>query len=70
MSIEDDQAYYESILPSLLEQYLNQYVVIKDRALIGVYPDYNQALSAAVAQFGATPVLIKQVREDEPQEVI
>lgn len=38
-----------------------QFVVIKGRDVIGVYPDRDDAIREALDRFGAEPVLIKEI---------
>lgn len=76
MSLESDVAFYRQIKTDLLaSDTLNQFVLIKDGRLIDVYPSYQSAYDAAVAQFGAPGpgeyrFLIKQVLDPEPVETI
>lgn len=71
MSMEDDLALYNQIKPDLIgKDFEGQYVLIKDAALVDVYPTYKEAYDAAVAQFGQAQVLIKKVEAQEPVERI
>lgn len=70
MSMKDDQALYDQIKPDLLEKQLEgHFVLIKDGALVDVYPTYKEAYDAGVAKFGAPPgVFIKKVEREETVE--
>jgi len=76
MSLDTDLAFYRQIKPDLLgSNTLGQFVLIKDGQLIDVFPNYQAAYNAAVAQFGAPGAgeyrfLIKQVLDPEPVETI
>jgi hypothetical protein len=56
---------YRDHLDELL-RHKGQFVVIKDRSILGYYRDRRTALKAAYDAFGAKPVLVKQVVEMEP----
>jgi hypothetical protein len=43
-----------------------QFVDIKGKSVLGYYRDRQAALAAAFKEYGATPVLVKQVVEKEP----
>jgi len=71
MSMEDDLALYNQIKPDLISKDLEgQYVLIKDGALVDVYPSYKEAYDAAIAQFGQAQVFIRKVEAQEPMERI
>lgn len=71
MSQADDLTFYEQIKSDLLEKNLEgNFVLIKDAALVDVYPTYKDAYDAAVAQFGSAPVTIKKVEIQDQVETI
>jgi len=71
MSMEADQSLYAQIKPDLIEKGMEgQFVLIKDAALVDVYPTYKDAYDSAVAQFGSAPVLIKKVEAQDVVETI
>ncbi len=43
-----------------------QFVVIKGKSVLGYYRDRPSALAAAFKEYGAVPVLVKQIVEMEP----
>lgn len=71
MSLESDLAFYNQIKPDLMAQdLLGQYVLIFNGELIDVYPTYQAAYNAAVAQFGTAQVFIKKIEEQDTLETI
>lgn len=69
MSLKDDREFYLQLKPDLLEKDLEgYYVLVKDAALVDVYPSYEEAYAAAVKQFGTAQVYITQVQRVEPVE--
>jgi hypothetical protein len=69
--MENDLALYKEIKPDLLEKQLEgQFVLIRDGALVDVYPTYKEAYDAAVAQFGTAQILIKKVEVQDTVETI
>lgn len=69
MGQAEDLAFYNQIKPDLIGKGLEgMYVLIKDAALVDVYPSYKDAYDAAVAQFGTAQVTIKQVEIEDTVE--
>ena len=56
---------YRDRLDELLE-HKGQFVVIKGKSILGYYRDRRTALAVAHDEYGAVPVLIKQIVEREP----
>jgi hypothetical protein len=56
---------YRDRLDELLK-YKGQFVVIKGQSILGYYRDRRAALAAAHGEYGAIPVLVKQIVEREP----
>ncbi len=56
---------YRDRLDELLE-HKGQFVVIKGKSVLGYYRDLSSALAAAFQEFGAVPVLVKQIVDMEP----
>ena len=73
---DENLQFYFSIRSELLPEMLGQWVLIADQNLVDVFPTQEQALTAAIRQFGApqpgqaAPYLIKEVQDPEPVEVI
>lgn len=59
MAMQDDIAWFEANRVSITRQYPGQHVIIKDKAVVGAYPDYEMAYKAGTAQFGTEPFLVK-----------
>jgi hypothetical protein len=69
--MEADLAFYEQLKPDLLGKNLEgQFVLIKDAALVDVFPTHKEAYDTAVAQFGSAQVLIKQIEIQDTVETI
>lgn len=59
MAMSDEIAWFESARVGIAKQYPGQYVIIKNKAVVGAYPDYETAYKAGVAMFGSDPFLVK-----------
>lgn len=59
MSMADDTAWFEASRVNIANQYPGQFVIIKNKAVVGAYPDYQTAYSAGTAMFGTDPFLVK-----------
>lgn len=59
-ALSDDLAWFESNRGYIATQYPNKYVVIKDKQVVGAYPDYGSAFTAGTAMFGTQPFAVKQ----------
>lgn len=70
MALEDDLALYFEIRSDLVQRALNQFVLIHNQELIGVYPTFDAALADASARFDPGSFLIKQVLDPEPVETV
>lgn len=70
MAFSDDQAWFEANRGFISQQYSGKYVIVRDKAVVGAYPDYGSAVKAAAAMFGAQQVLIKQALPQEPVNMI
>lgn len=70
MALEDDLALYFEIRPDLIQTALNQFVLIHEQELVGVYPTFESALGDASARFDPGSFLIKQVLDPEPVETV
>jgi hypothetical protein len=56
----DDIAWFETNRGYISTQYPGQYVLIKDKAVIGAYPDWTSAFQAGTVMFGADQFTVKQ----------
>lgn len=70
MALYDDLAWYESNRQWISSTYGGKYVVIKDKAVVGAYPDYASAVNAAAAMFGSENAVIKLASPTERIEYI
>lgn len=70
MALEEDLDLYFEIRPDLIQSALNQFVLIHNSELIGVYPTLDQALADAASRFDPGTFLIKQVLDPEPVETV
>lgn len=64
----EDLAWFEANRLQLAQQYPNQFVVIKDLAVHGAYPDFQSAYNAGVTMFGTQPFEVKQAVGQQPTE--
>jgi len=51
--------FFRANLADWSKEYANQYVLIKDRELMGVFPTFHDAVVAGYERLGNTPFLIK-----------
>lgn len=65
MSMRDDIAWFETSRIAIARQYPGQYVIIKNQAVVGAYPDYESAYKAGVAMFGTDPFLVKLAEAEQ-----
>lgn len=62
--------YFNSHRDELLKHYEGKFALVKDRELIAVFDDPQEAYQEGIKRFGNTPFLIKQVLKEEPTESI
>lgn len=58
--------YYEEIKPSLLPEHKGRFVVIKGRAVLGIFATDDEGYEAGLAAFGYVPMLVHEITEQEP----
>ena len=63
--LEKEYKYFLKHLPEFTPEHLNQFVLIKDKEIVGFFDSYEQALTAGLKAFGNVPFFIKEVREKE-----
>lgn len=68
MAMSDDIAWFEQNRPMISSTYPGMYVIVKDKAVVGAYPDYASAYSAGTAMFGTEPFLVKEALASQPVE--
>lgn len=64
MALEKDIQFFRSKLPEYLQTHKGQYVLIKDEAVHGFFPNYEEALKEAVGKFGNSEVLIQEITNE------
>jgi hypothetical protein len=57
---------FEELRPSLEQNHMGKFVVIRDGALVGVWDTLDAAAREAVIRFGRGPYLIRQVGAPPP----
>lgn len=58
--MSDDVAWFEANRVLIAQQFAGQWVVVKDKAVVGAYPDFQSAYAAGIAMFGAEGFLVKE----------
>jgi ribosomal protein S5 len=66
MTFEEDIEYYKTIAKDLEKQHKGKFVLIKDKANIGIFSSFDDAHREALKRFGNTDVLIAQIGTDSP----
>lgn len=70
MAMSDDIAWFEANRPMIASTYPGMYVIVKDQAVVGAYPDYGSAYSAGTAMFGTEEFLVKEALQSQPVETL
>ena len=65
MAQSDDLAWFEQNRAYISQQFAGKYVLIKDKAVAGAYPDYGSAFKAGTQMFGTQPFTVKQALPQE-----
>lgn len=60
--LAEEFAEFKRLLPFLLERATGQFVLIKERQLIGLFPQRGGALDEGARRFGPTGFLVREVR--------
>jgi len=68
MAMSDDIAWFEQNRPALSRTYPNLWLIVKNKAVVGSYPDYASAYTAGTQMFGTDPFLVKQATESQQVE--
>lgn len=67
MAQPDELAWFETARSYIARQYPGMFVIIKNHAVVGAYPDFGSAYNAGVGMFGAQgEFIVKQALEKEP----
>lgn len=67
MSFEDDLNWFETNRQFIAQNYQGQWVLIKDKKILGAYPYDQAAIQAGLTMFGNSGFLVKQAL---PQETV
>lgn len=59
--LSDDIAVFEAMEPGLKQDHDGDWVVVRDRELVGTYPSFEDAATVAVDRFDRGPYLIRQI---------
>lgn len=68
MAMNDDIAWFEQNRPMISSTYPNMYVIVKNKAVVGAYPDYASGYAAGTQMFGTQPFLVKQATASQKIE--
>lgn len=60
-TLSDDIAMYEDMRADLEAQHLGKWALVRDRALVGIFANFDTVAAEAVRRFGRGPYLIRQV---------
>jgi hypothetical protein len=63
--LSDEEAWFEANRIRIARQYPGMFVLVKDQAVRGAYPDFQSAFAAGTAMFGSG-FLVKQALETQP----
>lgn len=63
--LAEELRYFEDNKRSWLKTYKDQFVLVEDKKLIGVFSTPEEAYKKGVGKFNNEPFLIKQVVEDD-----
>jgi hypothetical protein len=64
ISLEKELGAYKRLLPTLLKDD-GKFALIHGSELVGIYADYEKALTEGYEKFGTTPFLVKQINAVE-----
>ena len=66
MTFEDDVAYFMSINAELAKEHKGKFVLIKDKQVVGIFSNIEDAHRDALKRFGVTDVVIESIGLDAP----
>jgi len=64
--LAEEMTAYRLLLPELLRDHEGQYVLIRGREVIGVFPDRSQALREGYRRFDVSPFLVREITASQP----
>lgn len=59
--IEDEITAYEALQVELEAKNMGQWVLMRDRKVIGLFPSFEQAAAEGLRRFGRTSYLVREV---------
>lgn len=62
--LQEEQNAFDSVLPELIGEHKGEFVVFKDKGVVGFFPTFQDAYSAALRKFGLGEVFL--ISEVEP----
>src|SRR5687767_8610349 len=68
--MSDDLAWFETNRVMISRTYPGMYVIVKNQAVVGAYPDYASAYNAGVAMFGTETFVVKEATAQQEIEQI
>jgi hypothetical protein len=68
--LEQEIAHYESIKDNLIRHHEGKFALIIGNEQLGVFDKSEDAYRRGLELRGNVPMLIKQIRQDEPVEII
>lgn len=68
--MSDDIAWFEQNRPKISQQYPNLWVVVKNKSVVGSFPDYGAAYAAGTQMFGTDTFLVKQATASQQVETM
>lgn len=61
LELDREIAAYETMRADLENRHMNQWVLVFNQELVGVFPTFDEAAQLAVQKYGRGPYLIRQV---------
>jgi hypothetical protein len=68
--MSDDIAWFEQNRPMISKQYPDQWVIVKNKAVVGSYPDYASGYAAGTQMFGTDTFVLKQATTSQKVETM
>lgn len=67
MAVSDEASWFNSNRAFIAQQYQGQWLVVKDKAIKGAYPDFSSAFQAGTQMFGPNGgFLVEQALPEPP----
>lgn len=68
--LQEERDFCDDNLTDWLPRYAGQFVVVRGRELIGVFPTIEEALTEGARRFGMTSMLVREVQAVEEEVYI